>query len=248
MRKRNCEIIRQQLDELKLDDAYGPDVSAHLDECADCRDFQRTQTKLRRMVGSLGTVSAPPDFDFRLRARLANEGNATIHLTSTYWPFARRAFAMVATVIVFATGLVVVRNVMNGPPANQIVTTGEDARSLPPAVDTTNPTVENTPATVADSKPPRVKGERFAQGGPRIKRPLAAVDFSSQRAEVIGAFEPVETPDATAIFPIDASLQSLKVSLDDGRGNARTISVPTIRFGSQRMLPNGNQFDPKRIW
>jgi hypothetical protein len=49
-------------------------------------------------------------------------------------------------------------------------------------------------------------------------------------------------------IPLDASLQSFKVSLDDGRGNARTISVPTISFGSQRMLQTGNQFVPKRDW
>lgn len=247
MRKGYCEFICRQLDELELDEAYGPDVTAHLDECADCRDFHRRQTKLRRMVGSLGTVSAPPDFDFRLRARLANEGSATIHLTSAYWPFARRAFAMVAAVIVLATGVVVVRNVMNNPPGNPIVATDDGARSLPPAGETTDRHVTDTPPPVADSKPSRNKSERSARGG-RTKRPLAAVDFSSQRAEVIGAFDLVETADATAIFPIDASLQPLRVSLDDGRGNARTISVPTIRFGSQRILPNGNQFDPKRIW
>jgi hypothetical protein len=53
---------------------------------------------------------------------------------------------------------------------------------------------------------------------------------------------------ASTVFPIDASLQSLKFSLDDGRGNARTISVPTISFGSQRVLQNANQFAPKGVW
>ena len=72
-----------------------------------------------------------------------------------------------------------------------------------------------------------------------------AVDFSSQRAEVINGFEAVGS---TTVFPLDTSLQSFKVSLDDGRGNARTISVPTISFGSQRMLKNANSFAPKDVW
>ncbi len=76
---------------------------------------------------------------------------------------------------------------------------------------------------------------------------MATVDFSSLRTEVIGV-EPAGNSDAHAVFPIDASLQSFRVSLDDGQGNARTISVPTIRFGSQRMLPKGNQFAPKGVW
>jgi hypothetical protein len=37
-------------------------------------------------------------------------------------------------------------------------------------------------------------------------------------------------------FPIEASYQSLKVSIDNGRGSSRTISLPTVSFGSQRAL------------
>ena len=73
MRKNNCEVIRQELDELMLDENSSAAVTEHLRECAACREFNEKQTKLRQIVGSLGTVSAPPDFDFRLRARLANE-------------------------------------------------------------------------------------------------------------------------------------------------------------------------------
>jgi hypothetical protein len=64
-------------------------------------------------------------------------------------------------------------------------------------------------------------------------------------ATVYSATEPVGV---SAAFPIDASVQSFKVSLDDGRGNARTISVPTISFGSQRIMQGENQFAPKRDW
>jgi hypothetical protein len=44
----------------------------------------------------------------------------------------------------------------------------------------------------------------------------------------------------TSAFPIDASYQSLKVSVDDGRGSKRTISLPTVSFGSQRTLSQSN--------
>ena len=82
----------------------------HLKECLACREFHQTQTKLRQMVGSLGTVSAPADFDFRLRARLANDsGGEGLH----YWSFARRGLAVAAVLVLFVTGIVVVRNVVN---------------------------------------------------------------------------------------------------------------------------------------
>ena len=74
-------------------------------------------------------------------------------------------------------------------------------------------------------------------------RSLVAVDSSSERAIVLSNSQPY-----SMIFPIDASLQSFKVSLDDGRGNARTISVPTLTFGSQRLVPVATQFPPKNVW
>jgi hypothetical protein len=71
------------------------------------------------------------------------------------------------------------------------------------------------------------------------------MDFSSRGAEVMRIGEPAGVP---AAFSIDASLQPFKVSLADDRGNAKTISVPTISFGSQRIVQSGNPFAPKRDW
>ena len=87
MRNNNCEVIRRELDELMLDGTCSTSAVEHLKECSECREFNRTQTKLRRMVGSLGTVEAPPDFDFRLRARLANGSTSGVF---HYWPLVQR--------------------------------------------------------------------------------------------------------------------------------------------------------------
>lgn len=242
MRKNNCEEIRRELDELMLDEASSPAAVEHLRECAACREFQQKQTKLRQIVGGLGTVAAPPDFDFRLRARLANEASsATFHLTS----FARRGLAVAVVLVVFATAIVLIRNVTNRP--------GEIAVKEQPQVKAPTPTVVETPkpalnpqdfsAAIPANSAQRIKHERPAQTTAKVRRPAVAVDFSSQRAEVING-----SVAASTVFPIDASLQSLRFSLDDGRGNARTISVPTISFGSQRVLQNANQLAPKGVW
>jgi hypothetical protein len=243
MRKNDCEVIRRELDELMLDETSSPAAIEHLRECAACREFHQKQTKLRQIVGGLGTVAAPPDFDFRLRARLANEASsATFHLTSASWSFARRGFAVAAVLIVFATGLVLVRNIMNQP--------GEVAVKEQPAVKSAAPIPAEPPkavnpqdfsAEVTANSTQRIKKERPAQVSAKVRHPAVAVDFSSQRAEVING-----SVAASTVFPIDASLQSLKFSLDDGRGNARTISVPTITFGSQRVLQS--QYAPKGVW
>lgn len=253
MRKNNCETVRRELDELMLDDACSSSVLDHLQRCSDCREFQETQTKLRQIVGSLGTVSAPADFDFRLRARLANDSNnAALHLKSAYWSFAQRGFAAAAVLLFIVTGAVLVKNVVNQRSVVETTATTDNPANhqQPPATGQgTQPREEVKPTEVVSSipasSPQRIKNEGPSRAGLKHRPTIVAVDLGSERAEVLNATELVGSSEA---FAIDASQESFKISLDDGRGNARTISLPTIRFGSQRMLPNGNQFAAKGVW
>jgi hypothetical protein len=248
MRKNNCGVVRRELDELMLDEACSTSAAAHLRECGECREFHQQQTRLRQIVGSLGTVSAPADFDFRLRARLASDSN-----TVAYLPLMRRGFALATVLLVFATGAFLVRNVMDrSGTENGVVSTNNQPSPVPEPpkqVETPKESQNNSGQQLVASRPEKhpqpVKNERPQSTTSRTPRRLVAEDFSSQRAEVISGQEAVSGFEA---IPLDASLQSFKVSLDDGRGNARTISVPTISFGSQRMLQTANQFAPKRDW
>jgi len=247
MTKNNCEFIRRELDELMLDETCNASVAEHLKECSACREFNQTQTKLRRMVGSLGTVAAPADFDFRLRARLASSSsNGVFH----YWPVVQRALAVAAVLIVLGFGVVVVRNLVNRPKEEVAKETApapqqpqpQPARSVEPAQPRQ---AEHVIAQAPANNIERIRNERSSATGIKPKR-LSTIDSANTQAELISGSEAFSS-DATTVFPIDASVQPLRLSLDDGRGNAKTISVPTIRFGQQRMLP-GNQLAQKGIW
>ncbi|HEX7331979.1 MAG TPA: hypothetical protein VF290_10790 [Pyrinomonadaceae bacterium] len=250
MRKNICGVVRKELDELMLDEACSSSAAAHLRECAGCREFHQQQTKLRQIVGSLGTVSAPADFDFRLRARLASDSSSVAYLQ-----FARRGFALATVLLVFATGAFLVRNVMDRPasPPEEVVSS-----SPQPAIPESSKQVEVSgakefqgnpgPQPVAskpEKRPQTIRNEQALLAASRTPRRLIAKDSSSTGAEVMRV---KEAENAFEAFPLDAALDSFKVSLDDGRGNARTISVPTISFGSQRMLQTSNQLAPKRAW
>ena len=254
MRQNICEVIRRELDELMLDEMCSTAAVDHLGDCAACREFHEKQAKLRHIVGSLGTVAAPADFDFRLRARLANESSsAASHFNFIEWPSVRRALTAAVLLLVFAAGAFLIRNILNRPVAVEEVAKEAPA---PKTYETPKSHESVTPKSLESAKQddmPVVVTKRQQEN--RIDRPtqvairntrtLGTVDSSSIRAEVINGAEPVGT---SATFPIDASWQSFKVSLDDGRGNAKTISVPTISFGSQRLMQNANQFAPKRVW
>jgi len=247
MRKNNCEVVRRELDELMLGEACSTVATEHMRGCASCREFHEQQTKLRQIVGSLGVVEAPADFDFRLRARLATDASNG----SVYWPFARRGLAVAAMVTLFVIGAVVVRNMMNQSVPVQNVAQQPEVHQ-PAKPDEVTPVVkedkkpEQAVAVVNENETPvNRKGDRRPSIAYK-KRPLATIDSAFERAEVINGARPLGV---SAAFPIDdASLESFKVSLNDGRGNAKTISVPTISFGSQRIVQNGNQVAPKRAW
>lgn len=246
MSKNNCEVIRQELDELMLGDTYSTDALDHLRDCASCREFNEKQTRLRQIVGSLGTVSAPPDFDFRLRARLADNANGAFH----FWPVVRRAVTFAVVLFVFVLGALLVRNAFNRPaPDNKQLATTEqhNATPAPQPEQRVEPREEQKPApeffaSAPQRRPPTI---RNVQAVSRSKRPLTSEAFSGEGAPVIHGVEPAGTFE---VMPLDTALQSFKVSVDDGRGNARTISVPSISFGSQRMLQTGNQYVSKRDW
>ena len=247
MKDTRCELVRRELEELMLNDEFSANAAEHLQACADCREFQRQQTKLRQIVGSLGTVSAPADFDFRLRARLA--AYSTAH-NFRYWSFAVKGLAAAAILVVFAVGVAVIwqRGAQQGPVAEAPRTqspaepqAGPKRPDVPKVVSSPGPQVV---PTVAVNTEPKRKVERSFVVKP--KRSLTSVDFSSERANVVSNTHPALNNEP--VFPIDASLQSLKVSLDDGRGNARTISFPRVSFVSQRVLTNANPFNPKGVW
>jgi len=243
MRNNNCKQIRRELDELMLGEAWSAAATEHLRECAECREFHVQQTKLRKIVGSLGTVEAPADFDFRLRARLANGASSG---PAIYWRLMRSGLVVAAMAIVVLMGVVVVRDAMR-----QGENIGEVARK--PEVQQTVKPDEPTPVVKEDKKPDQVvagvtpvtiRKIRPAQADYR-KQPLSTKDVSSLGATVLNGTAPAGV---SAAFPIDSSVQSITVSLEDGRGNAKTISVPTVSFGSQRIVQSGNQFAPKRDW
>jgi hypothetical protein len=254
MRIRNCNEIRQELDEVLPRDNYSVAAADHLEECLECREFQEKQIKLHGIVGSLGTVEAPADFDFRLRARLANEaGNSTYHLNAVHWSLASRSVVAVAALVLFFGTFIGVRRLINNKGAGAVAESEPNVR----VVTTPEPAVkaENVEAAIpvhsedstgsAHLEPP---GKASVATIRVPKRSVVSQDFSSERAPRFLAGPSMEGG-AFPTFPIDAPGEALRLSLDDGQGNARTISFPTVSFGSQRVLAAGGKHQaPKTVW
>lgn len=255
MSKSKCQTIQLELDELMIGESCPANVLSHLNECSDCREFNEKQTKLRQIVGSLGTVSAPPDFDFRLRSRLARENGVGSYANRTGWLFGQRTAAAMLMLLLLVGAAFGVRYFINR--GSDVVISKKADPATPQPTQTREPIQESSPTQPAEvvtaGSNPQIANVPVNVERPRTertvkrdsKRPLSTVEYSGSTAPVVGRDR---IPATEATFPIDASQQSLKVSLFDSKGNARTVSVPAVSFGSQRAVPNGNQLAPKGIW
>ena len=107
MNKKTCKAIRLEIEEGNFNEPQCA-TSEHLRLCAECREFYESELKLKQLVASIPQVEAPSDFDFRLRARLANERRrSSISFASLGVPS-----VVAAGLILLLGGLLVVRNLI----------------------------------------------------------------------------------------------------------------------------------------
>ncbi len=241
--RRVCQEIeeanRLQLQELSLA------AREHLESCVQCTVFLRQRLKLQEIVSSLGAVEAPADFDFQLRARLAR-GERHILRKIGGVSFSRFSLAVTMIGLLVGGGLlfrVFLRDNPKRPPENSQVSAAirQDKNIAAEDISGKQAQSKQQKQTVASSQIVPPAGRTRATGktllaNVRPKNTLATKDFSSLPAPVFRSDQSVASAVTFPIFPIGASYQSLKVSLDDGSGISRTISVPTVSFGSQRGL------------
>ena len=257
MNTHDCKTIQREIDEANLDARLTAEASEHLNSCDKCRRFHDDRRSLRGLMAELGTVGAPADFDFRLRARLAREkpsnGFHSLLLSA-------RSIAAVALLVLIAVVAVVVKNRMSsaGNPASAGGTAIKQG-STPQDVRNTA-----TPSEIAPSRKDSLVNNVASDTGVGLKRAAVTVrnnggrrNAATQRTGALagsrqrfsiresaaGAAQ-VITPDSTGalvVVPVDA--QAFKVSIDNGSG-ARTVFLPPVSFGSQRLLAREASFTP----
>jgi len=210
------------------------------------------------MLSSLGAVTAPDDFDFRLRARLANEKRGGAH------PFVMRNLSFGFRSAAFATILLLIGSAFlfvrfSGPADSAIAIKPPLVTIVKPGIEQPGNGEQQVAQTAADlqTNEPRTgatqltsassRGQHGARPHGGLRNEVASLrdnprvktrDLSSMAAPVFRQTDAMAA-NGSSVFPIGASYQSLKVLLDDGRGSSRTISLPSVSFGSQRVLAEG---------
>lgn len=238
---------------------------SHLETCARCLGFSEQRHALRELLASsLGTVAAPHDFEWRLRARInAGKGSEYCpHIWPRYAPGAR-AIALAAS-FVLVIGIAVLLKQTGAERsgarlAGEIATVKEtkvigtsdggsggltkiDGASLNDGsgINRTNHPANNRVriARLLGAKSLKVKTEMAASAETASGGPVRSNDFSSRAAPIINLFS----------VPVRPPSQTIKVLLDEGQGTMRTVSLQPITFGSQAILERGVEQSADDIW
>ncbi len=257
MRVTNCKTVCREIEEADHGQNLTASAMEHLGSCGQCQRFYDERRKLRQLVASLETVAAPPDFDLRVRSRLANERvGARAGFLFTNFTFGFPSIAL-ATLVLMIGGVFAFR-VWNAPTANMIAVQTETPEASAPPQREQPPSTESAVSSNPDN---RVLATAKVDAGEAIRRDrqlkkrsplrsavaslrngrrLATRDFSTTAAPVVKKEEAVASLETFPIFSIEASSQPLRLSLDYSSGVSRTISVPTLSFGSERALTGGS--------
>lgn len=240
----NCKACRLEVEEAAGRVPLGRGAESHLAACRDCRDFVRERAALRSLLAGLERVSAPDDFDVRLRARMARRGDGGRGRFLFNFSFAP-AFAVAASVVfvcAVAAALYLGR-AGQGPAARHAVTPAAPASAAPassPAEVVSKPGsggAELAGSGLSEPKPPRARrpfaqrgGESAARAGKRAEAGLDSRTYSVGSSRVLAP--------AVAV-PVGGSADSMRVVLRDENGSARVVPVRSVSFGSQELIANG---------
>ncbi|HKR59556.1 MAG TPA: hypothetical protein VJS64_07465 [Pyrinomonadaceae bacterium] len=239
MKRIGCKSFINEIDEIEPGQAPSASVTEHVQGCASCRGFYDDRLKLREMIAGLETVEAPGDFDFRLRARLANEPSKSAPPFSVAgFGFGLPSIALAIVALLVGVGLY-----------TRFMTESsvEQPRAQAPIPVASNPGVKlenlnaikvvETAQTTTDLVPIETNDRRVRRANRNVNSNIRHDDF-------------VAKSETASMFPLEAT-EPLRVSVDYATGGSRTISLPAVSFGSQQVVASGGSMvktSARTVW
>ncbi|PYS91765.1 MAG: hypothetical protein DMF64_11225 [Acidobacteria bacterium] len=255
-----CQQCRTEIDGAVRAETLAAQAREHLDVCAACRQFQVERRRLRTLIGELEPVAAPPDFEFRLRARMAAHERAPA--ARFVWPaFAPRALGLAfAACLILAVAATLRLHTQpplptGDPGAAQSVVGPQSAQVKieqhnSEATSTASIEPNNIPIITPTVKIP-TSGQRrvlsIEQVGSLHSTPRGVLGVNERaESESLGVGSaPLVTRTvadnlpaslSTIPLPVPNSSAPLKVTLKDMQGAARIVSVDPVSFGARDLL------------
>jgi len=231
----NCRDFLTEFEERKR---LTKAATLHLNDCPDCKKTSSEQTRVWQMIDVLPRVDAPVNFDFRVKARIANSKSTDFQ--SRFFPVLR--YVMPLGIIVLLLGLIAFNtNYFSGDNATQVAVT-VPPRSIEKETTASNPSFtnqnilptnrnENLVASRSNANPVFVKDTQETQ--------IATVNSKKrQRTET----PKKKTEENDGMMSRDSTLSKAKVTLPPGLDPNRRIEIApnpgnTKSFAAEEILP-----------
>ena len=234
-----CREVRREIDLSELRQSLSADSEAHLANCAACQTFHDERLQLRALVGGLQPVTAPADFEMRLRARIARERDLPRQ------PFIFRALMSTPAIVVAAVLVIAVAAIVFFSQRNRSEAPSLAGGNNQQTVQSPQPVIakEETPEPVQSPvNPDRDKPKQspvIVRNTPKQNFP---VETSPQVSDsTVKSAQSVRMMDRNGEVTLAAPLRPMVVTVYDEHGNTRKIQLPAISFGSQRLTNNRTQ-------
>lgn len=241
MNRRECRVTREEIEQSELNQRLGDQSHRHLESCPACSGFYDERTRLRELVGSLEPVTAPGDFDVKLRARIAAERQsqasgsffARFALSTPALAAAALVVTLVASIFWFAQHNSNQSTVASGSPA--AVEKGTVATTATAPV-SGNQTPVNPEVVAQGPRDKNLFRETSSRSGSSRGPARSATDYDLSAADSVR--QGVQGADGVSL---SAPVKPMVVSMQDNNGAKRRISLPPVTFGSQRLVDNRMQ-------
>ena len=273
----NCKTCRTEIEDLKLVERLSDETQAHLEECPACTVFLREQESLKRLVGDLQTVSAPADFDLRLRARIAAAESASQRrfINLRFAPGALPITLAACFAVAVAIALYFQQLRPSNPTANQTPVERVAALSPSPFSSPQNnqlkedlkPEVVNTVINQGVGKAKAITLPRRRLTPVTVVKILAnreedanrLVDSTSSSVRAAQVIRSLASSSGTKTEPdipiaVPASARSMKVLLRDAQGVESLVTIKPVSFGGQEFVASDSSAkrtsftDSQGIW
>ncbi|HKS27945.1 MAG TPA: hypothetical protein VJS44_09005 [Pyrinomonadaceae bacterium] len=240
-----CKVVKREIEELDAGASMSAEADAHLLSCDSCAAFARERSSLRLLVGSLDRVSAPPDFDWKLKARLSEDRSERMSARGFLNRFApgAQAIAAAACVTLLLVAVVAYRQTRPALPSSgeqSAVIMGanpkEGSNPAPGVTDSNQPSASNLNARSRSLKNSR-------QGVARVEAARATApqqrifsnDMASTGAVDVTSESYAKGTGAAPIVSVSVpSAPSTQLRFEDGQGTKRTLSP--VNFGGQELI------------
>ena len=207
-----CNQIKRMIDEADRPDQIAYAASQHMASCAACSAFADERARLKELIASAGRVSAPSDFDIKLKARLIQ-----VKEQKGYWwvvPTGYLKLGAATAALVIAVVAAQTSNFFSG--SQQPQATGNDLARTQPV---------NQPGVGATTPRPSTGNEGIASvvDTPAVPSPIRVSRNNRRQVRTAAPVRGFIAEDGTTV-------------LMRGPAGELEVPVPTVSVGAQSLL------------